>query len=174
MNERYPMGPFQLPEPVTQRHYSEWLKSLRQTPLKLRQAVAGLSAEQLDTPYRDGGWTIRQLVHHIADSHMNSYIRFRWTLTEDKPTIKAYDQNLWAELPDSQADIAPSLALLEALHQRWLLLIERLSAEDWQRSFIHPESGKAVTLERNLALYAWHGEHHIAHILALRERQGWS
>jgi uncharacterized damage-inducible protein DinB len=139
----------------------------------MRAAVAGLSDEQLDTPYRDGGWTVRQLVHHVPDSHLNAYTRFRLALTEPEPTIKPYDQAAWAELGDSRtAPIAMSLLLLEALHQRWVALLESLAAGDFERRFRHPEIG-LVTLGEVLGMYAWHGPHHVAHITALRHRNGW-
>ena len=142
--------------------------------MQMRSAVAGLNEGQLETPYRAGGWTVRQVVHHVADSHLNSYIRFRWTLTEDTPTIKAYDETRWAELPDAKtAPVEVSLKLLESLHVRWVYLLETLDDEAFGRSFIHPETGEAISLERNLALYAWHGRHHCAHITSLRERKGW-
>ena len=142
--------------------------------MQMRSAVAGLNEGQLETPYRAGGWTVRQVVHHVADSHLNSYIRFRWTLTEDTPTIKAYDETRWAELPDAKtAPVEVSLKLLESLHVRWVYLLETLDDEAFKRSFVHPETGEEISLERNLALYAWHGRHHCAHITALRERNGW-
>jgi len=134
--------------------------------------VAGLSEPQLDTPYRPGGWTVRQVVHHVPDSHINSYVRFRLALTENEPTVKPYDESRWAELADSRtAHIETSLALLESLHERWVLLLRSLSPADFRRQFRHPELG-AVSLEKNLALYAWHGRHHVAHITSLRERMG--
>ena len=149
------------------------IQEIADTPANLRASVAGLSAEQLDTPYRPGGWTVRQVVHHVPDSHMNSYVRFRLALTEDEPTIKPYDESRWAELADSRtARIETSLALLESLHERWVLLLRSLSPADFRRQFRHPELG-VVSLEKNLALYAWHGRHHVAHITSLRERMGW-
>ncbi|MGO8789055.1 MAG: YfiT family bacillithiol transferase [Terriglobia bacterium] len=151
----------------------QWLADIEQTPARLRAAVAELTEGQLDTPYRPGGWTVRQLVHHLADSHMNSYVRFRLALTEDEPTIKPYEQQLWADLPDARSAPAElSLTLLDSLHQRWVSLLRSLAPEDFARAFKHPELGR-VTLERNLALYAWHGKHHVAHITNLRERSGW-
>lgn len=142
------------------------------TPARLKAAVAGLSAEQLDTPYRPGGWTVRQLVHHVPESHMNSYIRYKWALTEDEPTIKPYYEDRWAELSDARTSpIEPSLALLESLHQRWITLLRGLTEEDWKRTFRHPDLG-LIRLDQNAALYAWHGRHHVAHITSLRERLG--
>ena len=131
------------------------------------------SKEQLDTPYRPGGWTVRQVVHHLPDSHMNAYVRFRLALTENEPTIKPYEQQLWAELPDAKtADIEMSLKLFEGLHQRWVLLLRSMKPEDFHRKYIHPESGVNV-LDNVLQLYAWHGKHHVAHITSLRKRMGW-
>ncbi len=139
----------------------------------MRAAIAGLNEEQLDTPYRDGGWTVRQVVHHVADSHMNAYVRFRLALTEQEPVIKPYDEAAWAELADAK-DAPPeiSLALIDALHDRWTRLLRSMSGADFLRQFRHPELG-AVPLEKNLALYAWHGKHHVAHITRLRERMQW-
>ena len=170
---QYPVGRFEFPREVSSEDRARFIQEIADTPANLRAAVAGLSAEQLDTPYRPGGWTVRQVVHHVPDSHMNSYVRFRLALTEDEPTIKPYDEARWAELPDSRKGrIETSLALLESLHERWVLLLRSLSDGDFRRQFRHPELG-AVSLEKNLALYAWHGRHHVAHITSLRERMGW-
>jgi hypothetical protein len=140
----------------------------------MRAAVQGLSPQQLDTRYRPQGWTVRQVVHHVPDSHMNAYIRFKLALTETEPTIKPYEQQLWAELADSrETPVETSLILLECLHQRWVLLLKRIADAGWQRTFRHPELG-IVRLDTNLALYAWHGRHHVAHITGLRERMGWN
>jgi hypothetical protein len=142
-------------------------------PAKLREAVRGLTPDRLDTPYRDGGWTPRQIVHHVPDSHLNAYVRFKLALTEDVPLIKPYDQDLWAGLDDSRlTPIETSLALVEALHVRWVILLRSLPDASFQRTFNHPEMG-IVPLDRVLALYAWHGQHHAAQIAALRERRGW-
>jgi hypothetical protein len=139
----------------------------------LRAAVAGLSEAQLDTPYRDGGWTVRQVVHHVPESHMNAYIRFKLALTENEPTVKAYDEAAWAETPEvRKTPVEVSLAMLAHLHARWVILLESMSDADFAKMFRHPELG-AVPLERNLALYAWHGKHHVAHITSLRERNQW-
>jgi uncharacterized damage-inducible protein DinB len=138
----------------------------------LRSAVAGLTPQQLDTPYRPNGWTVRQVVHHVPDSHLNSYVRFKLALTEDAPMITPYDQTLWAMLADAAAPVEASLALLEALHQRWARLLESMSEAEFARSFRHPELG-LVRLDQSLASYVWHGKHHVAHITALRERMGW-
>ena len=135
--------------------------------------MKGLSAQQLDTPYREGGWTVRQVVHHVPDSHLNSYIRFKLALTEEEPTIRPYMEDRWAELPEARtAPIELSLSLLEDLHKRWMLMLRAIQPAEWKRTFRHPEIGP-MTLEKNLALYAWHGRHHVAHVTALRERMGW-
>jgi hypothetical protein len=174
MDLRYPIGQFQDAGPVTDEQRQRLIDQIAAAPTKLRAAVEGLSAQQLDTPYRPDGWTIRQVVHHLPDSHLNSYIRFRLALTEDEPTIKPYYENRWAELDDARhAPIDLSLALLEALHRRWVLLLRSLRPQDLARTFIHPELG-VVDLEKNLSLYAWHGRHHVAHITSLRERMGWT
>jgi len=170
---QYPVGKFRRPEKVSEEQRQASIGSIAETPARLRSAVAGLSPAQLATPYRPGGWTVRQVVHHLPDSHMNSYVRFRLALTEDEPTIKPYDEARWAELTDAKtAPIEASLALLENLHERWVALLRSLSAADWTRTFRHPEMG-VMTLEQNLALYDWHGRHHVAHITSLREREGW-
>jgi len=171
---RYPIGKFQWEDNVSEARRREMIGQIAETPAKVRAAVAGLSAQQLDTPYREGGWTVRQVVHHLADSHLNAFVRFKLALTEDEPTIKTYEQQLWAETPDAKAAPAElSLAMLEGLHQRWAILLRSLSPADFSRQFTHPEHGK-MTLERLLGLYAWHGRHHAAHITGLREREGWT
>jgi uncharacterized damage-inducible protein DinB len=173
MDLRYPIGPFQYDGPLTDEQRQHLIDHIEAAPGKLRAAVEGLSLEQLNTPYRPGGWTVRQVVHHLPDSHLNSYIRFRLALTEDEPTIKPYFEDRWAELDDARhAPIDISLALLEALHRRWILLLRSLSERDFARTFLHPELG-VVSLEKNVSLYAWHGRHHVAHITSLRERMGW-
>lgn len=170
---RFPVGRFHWPEAVTAEDRQRCIDVIADTPARLREAVDGLSAEQLDTPYREGGWTVRQVIHHVPDSHMNSYVRFKLALTEDEPLIKPYDEAAWAHLGDSRATpIETSLCLLDCLHARWVNLLRDISEQGWKRSFRHPEHG-AVTLESNLALYAWHGEHHVGHIVALRRRNGW-
>jgi uncharacterized damage-inducible protein DinB len=149
------------------------IAQIAEAPAKLRAAVKGLNKKQLDMPYREGGWTIRQVVHHLPDSHMNAYVRFKLALTEDHPTIKTYDQERWAELPDSKtAPIEPSLGLLDSLHERWVGVLKSMSAADFSRNLKHPELGEVV-LDRYLALYAWHGRHHVGHITSLRKRRGW-
>lgn len=170
---KYPVGKFRRPEKLTEERRESGIRTIAETPARLRAAVGGLTAEQLDTPYRPGGWTVRQVVHHLPDSHMNSYIRFRLALTENEPTIRPYDEARWAELADAKSGpIEPSLALLDNLHTRWVVLLRSLSPADWTCTFRHPEMG-LMTLEQNLALYDWHGRHHVAHITSLRERQGW-
>ena len=166
---RYPVGRFNAAAAGSR---AEQMETIRQLPDKLRTAVSGLSDSQLDTPYREGGWTVRQLVHHIADSHANAYIRFKLALTEDTPTIKPYDEAAWANLVDSSMAIDVSLAFTEAVHARLNTLLASMSDADFQKSFRHPERG-TVTLANNLAMYDWHSRHHIAHITGLRERMGW-
>lgn len=170
---RYPLGPFRRPSEFGPTERSRWLQQIADTPAELRAAVAGLSGAQLDTRYRPGGWSVRQVVHHLPDSHMNSYVRFKLALTEDAPVIKPYDEKGWAELADSRLPIEGSLDLLEALHGRWHALLADLTDSDYRRSFVNPESGRETPLFVNLALYDWHGRHHIAHITSLRERMGW-
>lgn len=173
MDLQYPIGRFEWPSEISPDERRRLIDAIDRTPANLRAAVAGLSEQQLDTPYRPAGWTVRQVVHHVADSHMNSYVRFRLALTEQEPTIKPYDQSLWAELADARtAPVEPSVALLESLHRRWVLLLRSLSPADFGRQFHHLELG-VVSLDKNLALYAWHGRHHVAHITSLRERMGW-
>jgi uncharacterized damage-inducible protein DinB len=162
---RYPIGKFQFPDDPTPELREQWLEEVAETPSKIRAAIESLTPTQVDTPYRTGGWTARQVVHHVADSHMNSYVRFRLALTEDEPTIKPYHEDRWALLADaSQAPVELSLTLLDSLHARWMILLKSLDADQMQRTFRHPQMG-LMTLEKNLALYAWHGKHHTAHIL---------
>jgi uncharacterized damage-inducible protein DinB len=171
---RYPIGHFSYTGEIPEEQRAAWIGEIRRLPADLREAVRGLSAEQLGTPYREGGWTVRQVVHHLADSHMNSLTRFKLTLTEENPTIKPYREAAWAELADAVTlPVETSLQLLDALHERWIVLLESLSAEDYQRTFFHPESGQTVKLDYNVGIYAWHGRHHVAHITSLRERMGW-
>jgi hypothetical protein len=171
---RYPVGKFTMPAKWDIGRIIEWRTDLAALPAKLRAAVAGLSDTQLDTPYRDGGWTVRQTVHHVADSHLNAYCRFRLALTEDVPTIKPYLEARWAELPDARTlPIAPSLAILDGIHARLLGLIGTMTPDQWQRRFVHPELGHTMTLAQTAALYSWHSRHHVAHITQLRARRGW-
>jgi uncharacterized damage-inducible protein DinB len=170
---RFPIGPFKLEGAPTGEVIRRAVDEIAEAPAKLRAAVEGLSPEQLDTPYRPGGWTVRQVVHHVPDSHLNSYCRFKLALTEDEPTIKPYHEDRWAELEDSRtAPIEVSLAMLESLHARWVVLLKSLAPADFARTFRHPDLGR-VTLAKNVCLYAWHGRHHAAHITSLRERMGW-
>ena len=170
---RYPIGKVDKPAEVTDTHRRQWIGEIAAAPSLLRAAVNGLSDEQLDTPYRPDGWTVRQVIHHVPDSHLNAYVRFRWALTEDDPPIKAYNEKAWAELPDARtAPIDLSLALLDAVHARWMVLLTSLSAEDGARTIQHPEYGE-MTVDDLLAMYAWHGRHHAAHITSLRARMGW-
>ena len=167
---RYPVGKFHYEGPPNEEQKQAFLNGIAETPAKLRAAVAGLSEAQLDTPYRDGGWTVRQVVHHLPDSHLNSYVRFKLALTEDEPTIKPYAEDRWAELADTkETPIEVSLTMMDSLHDRWVRLLRSLTTEEWKRTFRHPDMG-AMTLEKTLALYAWHGKHHVAHITELRKR----
>ena len=171
---RYPLGRFRMDEEPTDDERLKFIDQIAETPLRLREAVRGLSTEQLDTPYRPEGWTVRQVVHHVPDSHLNSYMRFKLALTEEEPIIKPYDEDRWAHLEDSRiTPLETSLALLDALHERWVLLLRSLAPADFRRSFRHPELG-LVSLNKNVGLYAWHGRHHVAHITALSERMHWA
>lgn len=173
MDLRYPVGKYARCDALTAEQRAAAIAQIAATPKNLREAVAGLSHEQFDTPYRPGGWTVRQVVHHLPDSHMNSYVRLKLALTENEPTIKAYEEQLWAELADSRdTPVEVSLTLLEALHQRWEILLRSMKAEDFSRTLRHPVLGP-MTLDNLVNLYAWHGRHHVAHITALREREGW-
>jgi uncharacterized damage-inducible protein DinB len=173
MDPRFPVGKFAWPESVSPDDRQKLIAQIVEAPSKLRAAVQGLSQAQLDTPYREGGWTVRQVTHHVPESHMNAYIRFKLALTETEPTIKPYEQQLWAELPDAKtAPVGLSLDLMDSLHHRWVLVLKAMKPEDFTRTFRHPELG-VVTLERNLALYAWHGRHHVGHITELRKSKGW-
>lgn len=169
---RYPIGEFRLPGRLSQNARSSAIREIGEAPTRLRRAVHGLSDDQFDTPYRLNGWTVRQVVHHLPDSHMNSYLRLKHALSEDVPTVRTFDEATWAELPDASGPVETSLALLEHLHTRWVYLWERLAEQDWDRRLRHPELG-VMGVDELLALYAWHGKHHIAHITRLRERHGW-
>lgn len=171
---KYPIGKAKIPEVITEIDIQKWIKILDSFPIKMRLITQNLTEEQLDTPYRPDGWTIRQVVHHVVDSHFNSYIRFKWALTEEKPLIKAYREELWAELHDYNAPIELSLKALESLHAKLVYLIQGLSQKDLKRTFIHPESQKEVSLKKNIGIYAWHSQHHYAHIENLLQRKGWS
>jgi uncharacterized damage-inducible protein DinB len=171
---RYPVGRFDWDAAIGEADRPRLIAEIAETPGALRSAVAGLSRDQLETRYRPGGWTVKQVVHHVPDSHLNAYTRFKLALTEDEPTIKPYDEAAWAELPDSQkVPIDVSLDLLDSLHVRWVTLLRSMDAADFRRALRHPEHARVLTLEQMLALYAWHGRHHVAHITALRKREGW-
>jgi len=170
---QYPIGRFRIDGTPTDAQVRSAISEIAEAPAKVRAAVEGLSPDQLDTPYRPEGWTVRQVVHQVPDSHLNSYCRFKLALTEDEPTIKAYHEDRWAELDEARtAPIEISLALLEALHRRWVLMLKSLAPSDFDRGFRHPELG-LVSLAQNVCLYGWHGRHHVAHITSLRERMGW-
>jgi uncharacterized damage-inducible protein DinB len=170
---RYPVGEFVARATITQTERQELIASLDATPTKLREAIANLTAEQLETPYRPDGWTVRQTVHHVADSHINAYVRFRLGLTEEMPTVKPYDENRWAQLEDGRhADPEISLRLLDAVHQRWTILLRSLPPAEFAKMLRHPESG-VMSLDTVLQSYEWHGRHHVAHINSLRQRMGW-
>jgi uncharacterized damage-inducible protein DinB len=174
IDPRYPIGRFAAPERFDSALRTTFVEQIAAAPAALRRAVARLSARQLDTPYREGGWTVRQVVHHLPDSHLNAYVRFKLALTEDEPLIKTYEEGRWAELPEARvADIALSLDLLDALHARWVTAIRVLPAPAFARTLRHPDLG-VMSIDRLLALYAWHGRHHVAHITALLGRMEWS
>jgi uncharacterized damage-inducible protein DinB len=174
MNDlRYPVGKLAYDENVTADKRREWIRQIAATPRQLRQALAGLSEAQLDTPYRPEGWTVRQVAHHVPDSHMNAYVRFKLALTEDNPTIKPYDEAAWANVADTtRTPIDVSLALLDALHTRLVIVLESMSERDFGRGLVHPVNGQ-MTIDRLLQIYAWHGRHHVAHVTELRKREGW-
>jgi hypothetical protein len=171
---RYPIGQFSYDGRMTDARRSECIERIAAAPALMRRAVDGLSQMQLDTPYRPGGWTVRQVVHHVPDSHINAYTRIRLALTEETPTIKPYEEARWAELPDARGGpIETSLALLEALHARWVPLLQTIGPAEGGRRFMHPEHGRQISIDELIAMYAWHGEHHAAHIEGLRDRMGW-
>jgi hypothetical protein len=169
----YPIGKFKFDGPPNEAERNQFIDDIEHAPAALRAAIKNLSPEQIETPYRDGGWTVRQVVHHVPESHMNAYMHFKLALTEDEPTIKPYMEDRWAGTADVQATpLEVSLAMLEPLHDRWVRLLRTLEPADWKRAFRHPELG-TVSLEKNLALYAWHGKRHTAHITELRKKMGW-
>src|SRR6266568_3173470 len=169
---RFPIGKFHFEGPLTADQRANFIVEIEQAPTALRAAVKDLSAERLETPYRDGGWTVRQVVHHLPDSHMNAYVRYKLALTEEEPTIKPYAEDRWAQLADTNSTpIEVSLALLESLHTRWVRLLRSLEPTDWKKNFRHPELG-LVSLEKNLGIYAWHGKHHVAHVTELKKTMG--
>lgn len=170
---RYPIGKYE-PQPFSEKQKEEWLNDLKFLPEELERAINNLDAFQLSTPYREGGWKVKQLVHHIADSHMNAYIRFKLGLTEDSPTIKPYEEKEWAKLADNETvPVNVSITLLHALHQRWHATIENLTQDEFERMVVHPEHGRKMTLWFLLGMYAWHGKHHVAHISELRKNKNW-
>jgi len=172
---RYPIGKYQRPKSLTPAERIAAIDAIRQTPARMRAAVKGLDDQQLDTPYRPDGWSVRQVVHHVPDSHMNAYTRFKLALTEDTPTIKPYNEAKWAELDDAKSRLVEqSLTLLESLHARWVFLLERLKPADFDRAVNHPEWESPMSLDQLLAMYSWHGKHHVAHITTLRDRMRWS
>jgi len=171
---RYPTGKFTFDPDVRPEKRSAAIGAIREAPAALRAAVRGLNDSQLNTPYRPGGWTVRQVVHHVPESHMNAYTRFKLAITEDNPTIKPYDEDAWSKLPDvSKEPIETSLVLLDALHKRWVTLLETMRPEEFGRTLFHPELKKELTLDFLLQMYAWHGKHHAAHITGLRSREHW-
>src|ERR1700683_2714719 len=170
---RFPIGKFKRPETVSAEDRERFIAEIEAAPANLRAAVEGLADEKLNTPYRPGGWTGRQVIHHVPESHMNAYIRFKLALTENEPTIKTYEEDLWSKLPDvEKTPPEVSLGMLELLHKRWAIVLRSITPEQWNRTFRHPELG-LMRIDQNLALYAWHGKHHVAHVTALREREGW-
>lgn len=171
---KYPIGKFIKPDVISKEYINKCISVIETFPLKLKKEVESLSENQLNTQYRPKGWTIRQVVNHCADSHINSLIRFKLVLTEEKPTIKPYFENLWAELPDSKLmNINASIKILEGIHEKWVVLLRSLSDEDLDKTFIHPEHDKEISLKTNIAIYAWHCEHHISHITSLKQRRNW-
>jgi DinB superfamily len=169
---RYPIGEFKLPAVITEATRSDAIEAIAALPERMRTAVDGLSEAQLDTPYRPGGWTVRQVVHHVPDSHLNAYIRLKLAITENNPTIKPYDQEAFAQLPDQRLPIAVSLSMLDALHARWTTVLRALTPNQFARPFVHPEIGQ-ITVDYLVHHYAWHSRHHVAHITRLRGREGW-
>ncbi len=171
---RYPIGKYYPPQDITKQVMEEWMAIIAALPTQLELAVKNLNDDQLDCPYREGGWSVRQVVHHLADSHMNAYIRFKLALTEESPTIKPYKEELWAELADSKyGTLEDSMALLKALHSRWSHVLQNITGDEWLRTFNHPENKRTYTLQFVLGLYAWHSQHHTAHVTHLRKRMGW-
>ena len=173
-NQQYPIGKY-VEQPFSEKQLQEWLNDIRFLPENLEHAVLNLDEAQLETPYREGGWTVKQLVHHVADSHMNAYIRFKLGLSEENPTIKPYNQDAWAQMPDTKnLPINLSFTILHAVHRRWYEILINISPEQWNRTVVHPEYNKQMTLWHLLGMYTWHSRHHTAHINNLRERMGWN
>lgn len=171
---KYPIGKFHTPEEYTSEFILDKIEQIASFPERLKKEVVDFNDEKLDTPYRPEGWTVRQVIHHCAESHMNCYIRLKWALTENNPIIKPYDEKRWSELPDSlNMPIAPTLSLLEGLHFRLAYIMKNLSESDLEKSFVHPESNSEIRLKQIIGLYAWHGNHHLAHITSLKKRKNW-
>ena len=173
-DDRYPIGAFKGKDTYQKEELDALIEEIALLPDRIVKEVVGMTNKQLDTPYRDGGWTIRQVIHHLADSHMNAYIRMKWALTESTPLIKAYDEKAWAETSETKLDPQISLALLKSLHLKWVALIRGLSEKDLNRAFTHPETKKNQSLMKMIAIYSWHSNHHLAHITSLKQRMGWS
>ena len=170
---RYPIGKYTAKEVISPEELTGFLERISSLPSRLESAISGLSQIQLDTPYRDGGWTVRQVIHHVADSHMNAYIRVKWALTEESPTIKPYDEKGWAATPETSGDPNLSIALIKALHAKWVMLLKGLSPTDLARDFIHPATKRSARLDQMTAMHAWHGDHHLAHITELKKQKDW-
>lgn len=171
---RFPIGKYTPPESITAEDVAGWIEDIRVLPSAIRSAVQGMSEEQLHTPYRPGGWTVKQLVHHVSESHLNSIIRFKWGLTEDEPLIKAYNQASWADTPDvAETPLELTLDFIDVLHAKWVLLLTSIKGEQWKKGILHPESGTRMPLDWLAGMYAWHGKHHTAHVTRLIEREGW-
>jgi hypothetical protein len=162
---QYPIGKFTPKVKYDASHIASYIDRIETAPKKIETVFSKLNAQDLETPYRPGGWTVKQVLHHIPDSHLNAYIRIKWAITEDTPLIKAYDEKLWAETPETKLDPTVSIVFLKALHQKWVVLLRNLAPTDFQKSFIHPETGNSIGLDRMIHLYAWHGEHHLGQIL---------
>ncbi|WP_114748912.1 YfiT family bacillithiol transferase [Pleomorphovibrio marinus] len=172
---KYPIGKFEKPTIISRNHLLKWIQDISSFPERLKNEVKLLTNEQLDTPYRPGGWRIRQVIHHCADSHMNSLTRLKLSLTEDQPIIKPYDEKRWAELSDAKdMPIEPSLKILEGIHERWTVLLHNLNENEYGRSFVHPENGQILRVDETIGLYAWHCNHHLAHITTLKKRSHWN
>lgn len=167
---RYPIGKFTARDSYSAEELQDFIERIENLPREIEKVINSMTVKQLDTPYRPGGWTARQVVHHMADSHMNAYVRFKWTITESTPTIKAYDEKAWAETPETKLDPVISIELLKALHTKWSALLRRLSPSDFQKEFMHPETKKHMRLDRMTAMYAWHGEHHFGHLKIVANR----
>ncbi len=173
-DDKYPIGSFKSKETYTSADLDECIQQIADLPGLLVKEVQHLTVDQLDTPYREGGWTVRQVIHHLPDSHLNAYVRMKWALTEDQPLIKAYNEKAWAETPETKLPPETSLAFLSALHAKWVSLMSHLSPGDLKKEFIHPDTKKPTRLDKMIAMYAWHGAHHLAHITSLKQKMGWN